>query len=75
MHCSGYASERQIRMGADSVNEDTVQRWLQKFFRGEFDLKDEDDCGRPSVVVDFELKSPVKENTRAKFENDSNNSN
>uniref|UniRef100_A0AAF5D0J7 HTH_48 domain-containing protein n=1 Tax=Strongyloides stercoralis TaxID=6248 RepID=A0AAF5D0J7_STRER len=50
--------------GQGSVSECTVQRWFQKFRRGEFDLDDEEGRGRPPAIDDDELNALVEKNAR-----------
>ncbi|XP_052822739.1 histone-lysine N-methyltransferase SETMAR-like [Octopus bimaculoides] len=49
--------------GEDAVSESTVRRWLAKFRRGEFSLKDDNHCGKPSTLDDDILKVTIEENS------------
>ena len=46
--------------GNDSVNERTVCRWFAKFRSGDFSLEDEPRSGRPTAILDEDLRTLVE---------------
>ncbi|KAE9417846.1 hypothetical protein Angca_006040, partial [Angiostrongylus cantonensis] len=43
-----------------SVGESALRTWFREFRSGDFDLEDEEGCGRPDELDDNELKALVE---------------
>uniref|UniRef100_A0A7I4YEE8 HTH_48 domain-containing protein n=1 Tax=Haemonchus contortus TaxID=6289 RepID=A0A7I4YEE8_HAECO len=58
------ARDINIAFGRGTTNERTAQRWFRKFRNGDESLEDDSRGGRPSDVVNDELKALVEANPR-----------